>query len=193
MPDEPTEEAAARAGANTWAWSGISFVIVENTLDLGDLDAVVSSIQPEFADVRVNRRVAGPGAGGLTPEAALLTVVTAIAIPFLAEAGKDAYRAFRSALFTVYKKAKTWANARGYAPVAVEIRYVAPEDQGSAEMAPEPNLFFVLRPGLDEEEFDRALKKLFADFASIPRSKPAWYVVLEWDVATQDWRVLYAD
>ncbi len=193
MNDEPrVSEAQLRAGPNLWLWSGLSFEIVENTLDLSDLDPIAASIQPEFAHLPVTRRVAGPMAGGLAPEGALLLVFTALAVPFLAEASKDAYRAFRGAVYLAYKKAKTWANGRGYAPLSVEMQFVTPE-QRAAGSATGPNLYFIFRPGLEQSEFERAFSSFVALYDSIARTDPTWVVVLEWDAEAGSWVEKYRD
>ncbi len=186
MTNDDATTPAKRAGSNLWRFDGLSFVIVENTLDLADLEPIVASIQPEFADIRIERRVAGTMAGGLTPEAALLAVFAAVAIPFLAEAGKDAYKAFRSGLFGAYTKAKSWANSRGYAPLSIEIRYVAAEGR-RAEGDQEPFLYFVFRPGMDADEFERAILSLIGQHGTVSRADPAWFVILEWDASAGHW------
>lgn len=184
-------EGVRRAGRNLWRWSGLSFSIVENALDLADVDPVVRSIQPEFSHVNVQRRVAGPMAGGLTPEAALLAIFAAVAIPFLAELGKDAYRAFRGALFEAYGKAKTWANNRGYSPLAIELRYVDPSERTGENF--EPNVYFAFPPSMDAAEFERALQALLASYADVDRGTPAYYVVLEFDRDVGSWKEAYRE
>lgn len=190
-PDESETERMRRAGRNTWAWSGLSFWVVENTLDLGSLDPVVEAVQPEFGLIEIRRRVAGPAAGGLVPEAALVAVFTVIAFSFLQELGKDAYQAFRSALFAAYRKAKTLANQRGYAPLAIEIVYVEEqrreEKDGEEYEVPEPNLYFVFQPGMDAAKFERAVQELLKVFPEVDRSTQGYYVVMKFDPVSGSW------
>ena len=70
---------AERAGKNLWAWRGLTFTIVENTLDFGDLDEIAENVQPEFSEIQIQRRVAGPMAGCIWGEAALVATFTAVA------------------------------------------------------------------------------------------------------------------
>jgi hypothetical protein len=96
--DEQEALGVRRAGENLWRWSGISLRVVENTVPLTDLDPVIEGIQPEFAEVTISRRVAGPMAGGLFPEAALVLALAVASHGFLSELGKDLYKGFRAAL-----------------------------------------------------------------------------------------------
>lgn len=174
--------AAERAGQNMWRWSGLSFTVVENTLELGDIDDVVRSIQPEFAEVEVRRRVAGPMAGGLYPEAALLLAFAIAAHGFLQELGKDAYKGFRAALFTAYKKARTWANGRGYGRLNVQI-----ETEAGVIVV------FIFPPTLEETEFESVLGAALSffretDFEQAPRGGPR-HVVVEFNPESRAWRI----
>ena len=162
-----------------WAGEGLTFVIVENTIDLGAFDPIVAAIQPEFSHITISRRVAGPMAGGFMPEAAIYAVFTAIAIPFLAELGKDAYRAFRSALFEAYSRAKTWANDRGYEPLTIEL-----EKQPGA-------IAFLFPEGLDREAFETAIQQLIQAYSRddlpAPTDDPKIPSIMQWDASSESW------
>jgi len=164
-----------------WRWSGLSFTIVEDTLDLGDLDDALKAIQPEFGEVAVRRRVAGPMAGGLYPEAALVLALAIAAHGFLSELGKDLYKGFRAALFSAYRKARTWANGRGYGPLNLEIE----TDAGAL-------VIFIFPPALDEKAFGSAILAALdfftnIDFGAKPEDQPR-YLVVEFEPQSGAWQ-----
>lgn len=171
--------------------------IVENTLELTDVYPIVKKVQPEFRVVRVERRVAGPMTDGFTPEAALIVTFAAGAIPFLAELGKDAYRAFRTALFGAYKKARTWANDRRYAALGIEIRYETEPKMvlidGEEFEQSEPSIFFAFPPGMECEEFELAIQALLRSYAELNRSPGAYYVVMEFNKESASWTEAYRE
>jgi len=173
--------AGRRAGSNMWRWDGLSIWIVENTIDLGDLQPILEEVQPEFGVVDVRRRVAGPMAGGLFPEAALVLAAAIAAHGFLSELGKDVYAGFRSALYAAYQKARTWANDRGYRPLSIQLA----REEGAT-------LVFIFPAGLDYDVFEAALQALLrlygeVDVGENPGEQP-WYVVFEFEIDSAAWR-----
>jgi hypothetical protein len=167
-------------GEALYLFPGPSLTIVENTIELRDLDEFVKSLQPTFVQVDVTRRVAGPMAGGFMPEAAVYFALGAAAGAFLGELGKDAYRVCRAALFGVYRKAKTWANSRGYAPLSIAIG----DESGVS-------IVFVFKAGLSQDEFEIAVRDLLETLRDVDRSTgdPMMpYVVMEVDDETGRWR-----
>ena len=171
---------AERAGKNLWAWRGLTFTIVENTLDFGDLDEIAENVQPEFSEIQIQRRVAGPMAGGIWGEAALVATFTAVALPFLAELGKDLYHGFRTALFSVYKKARTLANSRGYRRMAIEIQF----ESG-------PGIIYLFPDELELSAFERAVNDIASTYLEVDRHKAGNnlpYAIMEFDSDSQSWK-----
>jgi hypothetical protein len=158
-------EADSRAGHRMWAAGHLNIELVENTLELADLEGIVKGIQPEFADVNIKRRVAGPAAGGtgVPPEAALILAFTIAAHGFLDELGRDAYRGFRAAVFSAYARVKEWANARRYAPLILRRDDL-------------PNVSFVFRPGMSRHAYEDAFVAFctFHDDEVAQLSSEAW-------------------
>jgi hypothetical protein len=185
MTRQPPIDPVQRAGQNLWVLSGLSFDIVENTLDLSDLGPIVEGFQPEFASVQINRRVAGPMASGLYPEYALLAVFTAVASAFLHQLGKDAYLATRDALFAAYKKAKTWANQRGYHPFGMQVA----TKQDHAPDSTHPAIFFTFPPGLSRSDFDQALLTLIDSYDQVDPTGGEFFVELRYDPDSGSWQV----
>ena len=133
---------------------------VENTADFSLFEPVVNELAKDFLAVRVSRRWAGPMATPLFGDVAIAVAVGAAAGSFFGELGKDVYRALRKGLFALYKTAKTWANGRGYAPLAM-IR-----DPESTESG--PGFRFIFPPGLEPYQFEQAVRSIpevIADYA----------------------------
>lgn len=178
LMSEKELERGERAGPWMWSSHGLRIEIVENTLDLADLQPIVEAIQPELAAVDIRRKVAGPMASPLTPETAVALAFVIAAHGFLQELGKDAYVGFRAGVLAAYRKAKTWANGRGYWPLRVE-RY---------DM---PRVIFLFDPSMTNEAFDAAFKA-FCEFPSGSVVSPPFpsFVVLKFDDdPSGTWRV----
>ena len=119
----------------------------ENTIEFGELEAVVNSLAEDFMLVNVTRRWAGPMATPLFGDVAIAFILGASAAGFLSEVGKDAYRGLRAGLFALYEKAKTMANGRGYYPFAIERELDEPVS----------GYHFTFPEGLSQEEFEDAI------------------------------------
>jgi len=160
-----------------WMNGELSITLIENTLDLADLEPVACGVQPEYVEVVIRRRVAGPMASPITPEAALLVAFVIATHGFLQELGKDAYTGFRSALYAVYTKAKTWANGRGYSPMIIK--------RSDFE-----HVYFHLLPGMSAETFLAAFLA-FCNFSDPEVAEQATHstVIMEFEVKSQTWQV----
>src|SRR4051812_2561047 len=102
---EPTEPIAIKQPVGqrgVWTSGGVKIEIVENTITLADLDALVGELQPEFQNVDISRRIAGPMASALI-EAAIILTFLRVADGFFAEFGKDIYKELREALLQAYR------------------------------------------------------------------------------------------
>lgn len=163
---------------NTWTFGDASIVLVENTADLVDLEPILLAIQPEFRDVTIRRRVAGTMASGLYPEVAVTLVLGLAARGFLTEMGKDAYRAFRQALFHAYRKTRTSANHRGYRKFAIEVN-----DGGT------PSLIFALGDEMHDEDFEQAVLSIVESLDLARGTEAKRYVWLEFNRTTESWEV----
>jgi hypothetical protein len=169
----------------SWMAGELRIEIVENTVDLADLEPVVAAIQPGFAEVVIKRRTAGPAAGGPgTPEAALVLAFVIASHGFLQEFGKDLYAGFRAAVFAAYRRAKTWANARGYSPM-------------TAERSDLRHVVFHFPPDMTEAAVDEALMAFFSfedegierqDQQIARRGGRAW-IVLKFEPESKTWRI----
>ncbi len=124
----------------------VSFTYVENTAEFSDFESIVDDLGQDFFLVKVTRRIAGPMAGGILAEPAVMFTIGAAAGPFLAELGKDAYAGVKAAIFSLYRRAKTTANSRGYVPLAARVHF---DDQRFCQ--------FTFPPDLSQEEFEKAL------------------------------------
>lgn len=176
------DEAArvARAGANAWVLHGFSLRVREDVLTLADLDAIVQNAQPEFPTIPIFRWTPmwpSMGNGPVSPDFALLAIFTAVAFPFLAELGKDAYRAFRAAVFAAYNKAHDH-----FRPLGVRIEF------GEQQQAPiQPNLYFGFSRGMNAAEFERALQALLEVYETAERPMGYYDVLMEWDGESGTW------
>jgi hypothetical protein len=172
--------AEERPGEEAWRWqSPPSITVVENTLELADLDPLVRELQQTFVEVRITRRIAGPAAGGLFPDAALYFALGAATAGFLNELGKEVYRGLRAAFFAVYRRAKTWANARGYAPLSIEVT-----------RGPDDVLLFIFPANLSADRFEEAILRLLdaypaAESRPSPDMMTTW---MQWDDNLGEWQ-----
>jgi hypothetical protein len=118
-------------------------------------------------------------ASPLGPEAALALAFAIAAHGFLEELGKDLYAAFRSGLFAAYRKAKTWANGRGYSPL-------------TAQRHDYPHVYFHFPAGMSQATFEAAFKAFctFADETVRERGKVTMAVVVEFNEAAQTWVIV---
>ncbi len=119
----------------------------ENTIDFGELEPVVNELAEDFMLVRVTRRWAGPMATPLFGDVAIAFILGASASGFLSALGKDVYHGLRGGLFSLYQKARRFANGRGYAPFAIENMIEEPSSAYN----------FVFPDGLSKEEFEDAI------------------------------------
>jgi hypothetical protein len=174
MYTEDERQRLDRARDHVWMWGTLEIRIVENTLDLGDLQPLVETIQPEFPFVEIHRRSAGPMATPLFGDIALSIAIATHG--FLGELGKDAYKAFRTALYGLYRKAKTWANGRGYRPLTISIKPDA-----------SPTVLFQFEPGMDPETFEKALAEMIASYSTLSNGTAQQGILLRYDYESGRW------
>lgn len=142
----------------------VSLSYTENTAKLGDFEELVDELAQDFASVRVSRHIPGPMASPLFGDIATELMFGALAVPFLAELSKDAYRLFRKGLVRLYGRVTTETNLRSYHPVAL---VVTPEGFGSM------GVVFVLPKGLNEREIEDALTSIDSVLAGlVPQVRP---------------------
>lgn len=163
-----------RARNHGWMWGTLDVSVVENTLDLADLQPLVDSIQPEFPLVDIRRSSAGPMATPLFGDIALSIAIATHG--FLGELGKDAYKAFRIALYSAYRKAKTWANGRGYSPLTIKIK---PDKS--------PTVLFQFEPGMDPETFERALSEMVGSYSHLSTGTAQQGILVRYDRESGTW------
>ena len=184
------DEAArvARAGANAWVLEGFSLRVREDVLTLADLDAIVQNAQPEFPTIPIFRWTPmwpSMGNGPVSPDFALLAIFTAVAFPFLAELGKDAYRAFRAAVFVAYNKGKNH-----FRPLGFRIEFGEQQEPPISEderQSLKPNLYFGFSRGMNAAEFERALRALLEVYDTAERPVGYFDVLMEWDGESGAW------
>ena len=149
----------------------------ENTVGLSDLEAVVDELAVDFVDVHIVRRWAGPMATPLFGDVAVAFIIGASAGGFLGELGKDAYKGLKRSIYRLYQRAKTWANDRGYAPLAIEV---------TSDGQPEVVIHLSLPAGLNAKEFEAAIDSISEALQGI--DEDARLLGLSYDTA-KGWRV----
>lgn len=163
----------------------LSITFVENTIELGQLEPLAEALHSEaFFDIPIRHRSAGPASTPLGGDIALWIVIAlsgSVAIAaksFLEELGKDLYhRGFLPALSGAYRTVRTWANARGYAPLAIRMVY------GSG-----PSVTYRFPQGLSDEAFERALKALLASYDEVDRSpRTPQFIFMAYNEGTNAW------
>ncbi len=178
--DSNDERTLRGRGENIWRGHGLSIEIVENTVDLGSLENVVQNLQPEFDEIEIRRRVAGPMAGGPGyGEAALILAFAVASHGFLSELGKDIYQGLRRSLYVAYQRVRTKANDRGYyPPLRIDVRY----DGG-------PTIMFQFPEAHTLESFEAALATIPAALLAIDHSDAARVVTMNFESSTNSWVV----
>lgn len=168
--------------------SGVSIEFIQDALDSADLRPIVEEIQPAVGGVEIGSRRAEYGVGGgIWPEPIIALTITIAAHGFLSELGKDLYRAFRTALFAAYNKARAWVTDQRYrVPLTIYVRY----DTGRPDtgLDPGPIVFFSFAGGMDFDTFELALQAVSEAYRAIELRARPYAVIMEFDDESGSWK-----
>ena len=123
----------------------------EREVPTQDLVELIDELSQDFLTVQVLRKNYRIAASGLTPDVGVAFILGGVAVSFLAELGKDLYKAVRGALFRLYDRTRIGTTGTGRMwPLGIVA-----QPEGSTA-----SIFFLLEEGLDERQFNDALRSI---------------------------------
>jgi hypothetical protein len=149
----------------------------EREVPTQDLIELIDELSQDFLTVDVRRKNYRIAAAGLTPDVGVAIIIGAVAASFLAEVGKDLYKTLRGALFRLYDRTRIGATGTGRVwPVGIVAQLEAPK----------ASIFFLLEEGLNERQFDEALRSIPSAMRELGSQLETWSHSPELPVARFD-------
>jgi len=131
----------------------------EREVPTQDLVELIDELSQDFLTVDVRRKNYRIAAGGLWPDVGVALILGAVAASFLAELGKDLYKTLRAALFRLYDRTRIGTTASGRVwPLGIVA----------------PSILFLLEEGLDESQFNDALRSIPSAMRELASQLEEW-------------------
>lgn len=152
-----------------------------------DMAEITDDLARDFFGITLHRETFRVAAGGIgITEAAVLFILATTASGFLTELGKDAYRATRARLWTLYKRLRRFQTPTGaFEPLSVAVGKSA------------AGLYFIFEENLTEAQFTEAITSMARAVEAetdLPAEKDfPWWVEFRFDVQSGAWRSVHEE